>query len=152
SPEKELRHVSFVLARAAQTSEEAARLVLVRPGEMEMDVISGRLSDALRIPPLNSNVGLTLGCFQGSFSPAAVSAEPQLMADVMVLGQQDSESASSPDDLEVALVLAVLEDHATGSRTDEYEKARAEIARPARKSSNSQPGENTDEAKADARQ
>ena len=24
---------------------------------MEMDVISGRLSDALRIPPLNSNVG-----------------------------------------------------------------------------------------------
>ena len=29
---------------------------------------------------------LTLGCFQGSLSPAAVSAEPQLMADVMVLG------------------------------------------------------------------
>ena len=28
---------------------------------------------------------LTLGCFQGSFSPAAVSAEPQLMADLMVL-------------------------------------------------------------------
>ncbi|OLP79805.1 hypothetical protein AK812_SmicGene39865 [Symbiodinium microadriaticum] len=61
---------------------------------------------------------------------------------------EDSESSSSPDDLEVALALAVLEaihDHATGSRTDEYEKARAEIARPARKSSNSQPGENTDE-------
>ncbi|CAE7237248.1 NOV, partial [Symbiodinium sp. CCMP2592] len=85
---QELRHVSFVLARAAQTSEETARLVLVRPGEavrgfmpevptewadktgmlepllnaagyfMEMDVISGRLSDALRIPPLNSNVAM----------------------------------------------------------------------------------------------
>ena len=38
-------------------------------------------------PVVNFNKpGLTLGCFQGSFSPAAVSAEPQLMADVMVLG------------------------------------------------------------------